>query len=109
VDPAERGGLGLDRPGLRGSVASGSSEGAGPNRSLEEAEELARRAVSLAETTDNLLLRADAQVALAEVLRVADRQEESRSHIEKAVELYERKGAPALTQAALGSLKRPQL
>jgi DNA-binding SARP family transcriptional activator len=59
---------------------------------LDEAETLAREAVSLAGETDFLVLRADACLDLADVVRVAGRREEANAFIQQGLELYERKG-----------------
>ncbi len=59
---------------------------------LEEAERLAQEATTLAARTDFLILRAQAVADLAEVLRLAGRQEESRASLEEAVRLFEQKG-----------------
>jgi tetratricopeptide (TPR) repeat protein len=57
-----------------------------------EAEGLARDAVGIASETDFLDMRADAHMALAEVLRAAGRPEEAGRQVEEALALYERKG-----------------
>ncbi len=63
---------------------------------LEEAERLAREAVELTRATDTFGFIAQASLALAEVLRLGGRTEEARPFVERALELYERKGmAPA--------------
>jgi len=59
---------------------------------IEEAESLARQAVSLAEQTDFLNQRADALVDLAHVLRQAGRHEEALSTGAEALDLYQQKG-----------------
>ena len=56
-----------------------------------EAEELAREAVTLAERTDFLILRADALVDLVDVLRGNGRRG-GVDAVREAIELYERKG-----------------
>ena len=56
------------------------------------AEALAREAVALADETDFTVLRADAFMDLAEVLRTAGRANESASFVAQALELYEQKG-----------------
>lgn len=58
---------------------------------LGQAEALAREAVALAEETDFLVLRGDACMDLAEVLRASGRLEEARASTEQALELFERK------------------
>ena len=59
---------------------------------LAAAEALAREAVALAEETDFTVLRADAFMDLAEVLRTAGRENESEPFVAQALELYEQKG-----------------
>ena len=59
---------------------------------IEPAEALAREAVALASETDFLVLHADALMDLAEVLRVAGREDEATPVVEQALELYEQKG-----------------
>jgi tetratricopeptide (TPR) repeat protein len=55
-------------------------------------EPLARKAVELVESTDALETHADALLDLAEVLRLADRSEEAATALNRALQLYERKG-----------------
>ncbi len=59
---------------------------------LEEAEALAREAVSLAERTDFVVYRGDALVDLASILRDAGRSEEAAAAAAAGLELHERKG-----------------
>jgi tetratricopeptide (TPR) repeat protein len=59
---------------------------------LRQAETLAREAVALADETDFLVLRADACLDLAEVLKAAARSDEAVVLIERGLELYEQKG-----------------
>jgi hypothetical protein len=59
---------------------------------LAAAEALAREAVTLADETDFTVLRGDAFMDLADVLRTARRETESRPFAEQALELYEQKG-----------------
>jgi tetratricopeptide (TPR) repeat protein len=60
---------------------------------LEEAERLGREAVAIAAGTADILdLRAETLADLGEVLRLADRPQESRAALEDAVRLYEAKG-----------------
>ncbi len=60
---------------------------------LEEAERLGREAVAIASATaDNLDLRAQAFADLGEVLRLADRPQESQAALDEAIRLYEDKG-----------------
>jgi class 3 adenylate cyclase/tetratricopeptide (TPR) repeat protein len=59
---------------------------------LEEAERLAREAVSRADQTDQIDSQAEAYADLGEVLRLAGRSEEAVTQFNRAVQLYERKG-----------------
>jgi class 3 adenylate cyclase/tetratricopeptide (TPR) repeat protein len=58
----------------------------------DEAHELAKEAVRLAERTDFLTIHADALVDLAEVLRRGGRADEAAASLAAAQELFERKG-----------------
>ena len=57
-----------------------------------EAERLAREAVAIASATDYLVAHAMAVADLADVLRLAGRQQESASVLEEAIRLHEAKG-----------------
>ena len=70
----------------------------------DEAEALAEEAVALAAETDFPVLRADALVDLAEVLRLADRQHDSIAFLEQALELYEQKGNVAAAERVRAQL-----
>jgi hypothetical protein len=59
---------------------------------LEQAEQLARDTVELAARTDALNQKANASLALAEVLHVAQREEEAVSFMRGALDIYELKG-----------------
>ena len=59
---------------------------------LNEAEELARAAVTLAAQTDFLNLHGDALVDFAEVARLTGRSGQAISAVGEAITLYERKG-----------------
>jgi DNA-binding SARP family transcriptional activator len=59
---------------------------------LAQAEALGREAAALAGETDFLVLRADALMDLAEVLRFAEREAEAAPIVQQALELYEEKG-----------------
>jgi tetratricopeptide (TPR) repeat protein len=59
---------------------------------LDEAERVGREAVAIASATDDLELRAQALADLGEVLRLADRSQESRAMVEEAIRLYDEKG-----------------
>jgi class 3 adenylate cyclase/tetratricopeptide (TPR) repeat protein len=58
----------------------------------EEAELLAREAVAISETTDDLNGQGDTYADLAEVLLLVGKQEEATAALEQALERYERKG-----------------
>jgi class 3 adenylate cyclase/tetratricopeptide (TPR) repeat protein len=58
----------------------------------EEAERLAREAVTLVEQTDFPIDRAEARMSLAEVLRLGGRFEEAADLVDEALRLYEQKG-----------------
>jgi tetratricopeptide (TPR) repeat protein len=58
----------------------------------EQAGQTAREAVALAEKTDDLSMLGQAQMALAEVLLLADRREEAIEALEAAAEASDRKG-----------------
>jgi ATP/maltotriose-dependent transcriptional regulator MalT len=76
---------------------------------LEQAERLARDASAMAERTDYLELRAEALVALAEVLHIADNSKGSASALEKAIRLYEQKGNVVAAERSRSQLAEPQL
>jgi ATP/maltotriose-dependent transcriptional regulator MalT len=60
--------------------------------SVAEAEAMAREALRLAETTDDVNMHADTLADLAEVLRVAGRSPDAANALSRAIELYEAKG-----------------
>jgi class 3 adenylate cyclase/tetratricopeptide (TPR) repeat protein len=74
---------------------------------IEDAEELARVAVALAEPTDALDMRADGLVDLAEVLRLIGRTDETTGVLEGAVRLYEQKGDVVSAARARSVLANP--
>jgi tetratricopeptide (TPR) repeat protein len=59
---------------------------------LDDAERLAREAVVIGEDTDHIDFRGDTFMALAEVLRLAERSNEALPAVEEALRLYEQKG-----------------
>jgi tetratricopeptide (TPR) repeat protein len=72
-----------------------------------EAERIAREAVAIGQTTDDLDGQGDARADLATVLELAGRREESAAELERALELYERKGnsiSAERTRTRLGRL-----
>jgi tetratricopeptide (TPR) repeat protein len=74
---------------------------------LHEAESLASQAAAAAESTDYLELRGQTQADLAEVLRLADRSNESAVALEKAIGLFEQKGNIAAAGNLRGALGEP--
>jgi tetratricopeptide (TPR) repeat protein len=75
----------------------------------DEAEVVAREAVTLAEETDFLVVHGDALTTLGEVLRLAGRADESVPLVEQAIRLYEQKGnvvSAAHARAALEDAER---
>jgi class 3 adenylate cyclase/tetratricopeptide (TPR) repeat protein len=77
---------------------------------LDEGKQLAREAIALTQDTDNIDLRGDALIALAEVLRLADRPEEAATVGEQALRLYEQKGnvvSAGKARALLAEMRLP--
>ena len=58
----------------------------------EEAERLIREAVAITDPTQNLELRANSLVGLGTVLELIGKPEDARAALERALDLYERKG-----------------
>jgi class 3 adenylate cyclase/tetratricopeptide (TPR) repeat protein len=73
---------------------------------LEEAEQLARESVEYGERTDMLVARGAAHLDLAEVLEVAERGGDAAEEVEKALELFERKGDLSMAGQARARLER---
>jgi class 3 adenylate cyclase/tetratricopeptide (TPR) repeat protein len=73
---------------------------------LAEAEELARAAVAIVDVTDLLDLHGDALLDLADVLRLAGREQEARESAEAALDLYLRKGNEVAADRARALLAR---
>jgi tetratricopeptide (TPR) repeat protein len=71
---------------------------------LAEAEQLAREAVALAETTDMRNWRGNALFDLGEVLRLSGRIEDSVEPLERAVALFEAKGNVVMAELARAAL-----
>ena len=61
----------------------------------DQAEQLAREAVSLTGQTDSFAAHADALITLADVLELGGRREEGGEALREALDYYDRKGAPA--------------
>jgi class 3 adenylate cyclase/tetratricopeptide (TPR) repeat protein len=59
---------------------------------VEEAQELARRALARVDETDHVILRLDTRWSAAEVLQLAGRGDESKALLEESVEIAERYG-----------------
>ena len=70
----------------------------------EAAEELAREALAMAETTDSINSQADACLDLAEVLSLRGESEGATAALGRAVILYERKGNVVMAERARGAL-----
>ncbi len=64
----------------------------------EQAERLAREAVSCTAETDSFAQHAEALVALADVLELAGRREDAAETLREALDCYERKAALVLAQ-----------
>lgn len=73
----------------------------------EEAEQLARESVALGETTDFLHLRWHALMSHAEVLSLCGRDDEAKTHLERAVRIAEQKGNVVAAQLARDALEAP--
>jgi class 3 adenylate cyclase/tetratricopeptide (TPR) repeat protein len=74
---------------------------------LEEAERLARDAATRSQQTDFLNWRGDVLLDLAEVLRAADKPDDARAAVERALALYEQKGNVVSASAARTLLAQP--
>ncbi len=74
--------------------------------SFTSAEEKARRAIAVIDETDFVCDRADARVALAEVLELAGRTQEAATATRDAVELYLAKGSVVQAGPARERLER---
>jgi DNA-binding SARP family transcriptional activator len=70
----------------------------------QEGEELAREEVALTSATDSLNDQARALLDLAEVLRVADRQDEANEATRSGIALLDRKGNVVAAERARGSI-----
>jgi predicted ATPase/class 3 adenylate cyclase len=74
----------------------------------EEGERLAREAVETFEPTDFLVFLGRALMDLAEVLNIRGRHEEAVSLLERAVEVFDRKGAAVLADDARSALRKSE-
>jgi ATP/maltotriose-dependent transcriptional regulator MalT len=72
-----------------------------------QAESLARQALALAEETDFLNMHADVLIALAEVLRLEELDDEAGRCVQRALELYEQKGNTPSAERARRALRAP--
>jgi tetratricopeptide (TPR) repeat protein len=73
---------------------------------FEQAESLAREAVAISERTDDLAQRGRALLDLAEVLELAQRNEEAARLVDRALDLFEQKGNVVLAQETRKLLAR---
>jgi hypothetical protein len=73
---------------------------------LEAAESLAREAVAFAAESDFFMFHCHALVALAEVLRLADRPAEAAAAVEEAVARFEQKGDLVSASRARAQLEK---
>jgi len=73
---------------------------------VARAAELAKAMVELAEREDNLNMHGHALMDLAEVLRLAGQTEESRRHIESALDVYDWKANVVSAASARAVLER---
>ena len=71
---------------------------------FDKGEGLVREALEILEPTDAVLLRFGALLDLAEVLRLAQREDEARAALRDAQALAEQKGSPVMASAASGLL-----
>ena len=69
-----------------------------------EAERLAREAVAISETTDQLVVQGDVYADMAEVLQLGGRPQEAAAALRQALECYQRKGNIVSTQRAQARL-----
>jgi len=67
---------------------------------LEQAERLAREATELGDTVDMPAATGEAYEDLGEVLYLADKKADAERAVERAVEIYNAKGAVAMTDRA---------
>ena len=73
-------------------MASGTGKVRARANAFDDAEALAREAVSMAARSDFLTAHAEALMDLAEVLELASKPDESAAALEEAIRYYERKG-----------------
>jgi tetratricopeptide (TPR) repeat protein len=74
----------------------------------DEAQALAREAVSILAPTDALTDRGDALLALAEILELGGRRTEAAAAAREALELYSQKGAVVLADRARSAARRSE-
>ncbi len=75
---------------------------------FQEAEELAREAVKLVQASEEPVMRGFAVMGLAEVLRLAGKEEEAAVPIKEAIQLFEEKGNLVAAQRARDLLEPSQ-
>jgi tetratricopeptide (TPR) repeat protein len=75
---------------------------------LDEAEQMARATVELAMTTDSPNRRAEARLALAEVLELAGAAAKAREHVDAALALYTQKGNTAAAARVRARYEEPR-
>ena len=67
---------------------------------LEEAQELASRALARVEETDHVVLRLDTRWSAAEVFALAGRSDEAKALLEESIEIAERYGHQVAAERA---------
>jgi DNA-binding SARP family transcriptional activator len=75
---------------------------------LDDADKMARATVELAMTTDSPIWRAEALLALAEVLELAGAAAKAREHIDAALALYAQKGNTAAAARVRARYEEPR-
>jgi class 3 adenylate cyclase/tetratricopeptide (TPR) repeat protein len=75
----------------------------------DEAEDLARRAVAVAETSDFLNDRADAYTSLADVLELGGKHDGAAGALRAALDLYDRKGNLVMSERVRTRLASPDV
>jgi class 3 adenylate cyclase/tetratricopeptide (TPR) repeat protein len=73
----------------------------------DEAERIASEAIEFSQSTDWLDIQGDAELALADVLRIGGRDGDSRLHLSHALALYDRKGCTVMAERVRAQLAEP--